>query len=447
MGLDTKYRPLTYRDLLGQISTIKILKQFVSTGIGFQQSYLFAGSHGCGKTSMGRILARALLCHNPQEGEPCDTCDSCVSILQGTSENFIEFDAATNSGKADIKKITDELQFSTFSGKRRLYLMDESHRLSKDALDALLKPLEDEIDGTGEKKLICIFCTTEPEKMRPTILSRCSPTFVVETLKPDQIAEHLAMICGKEGISFEPDALKIIAEMTECHVRDAIKAVEGVSMLGSVNRSNVQSYLHLDLNDTYVDILLSMVEEPQKAIDLVDGISTRVAPTTAYEKLSEICLLAYRLHLGVGGNPHSFWDLVKLKKLGEVHGTNLVRFASRLSSRPSRVTFPMLVCDLATIEDQPFTPDMSGVRRNGTTRINETTIRGSIQTADGCHIDTRAVRNSAPVNVDAAPIFTPAEFSRRLELGMAEKDVKKSGHTGRSNMGDPGTDKIGGNES
>ena len=124
--------------------------------------------------------------------------------------------------------------------------MDESHRLSKDALDALLKPLEDEIDGTGEKKLICIFCTTEPEKMRPTILSRCSPTFVVETLKPDQIAEHLAMICGKEGISFEPDALKIIAEMTECHVRDAIKAVEGVSMLGSVNRSNVQSYLHLE---------------------------------------------------------------------------------------------------------------------------------------------------------------------------------------------------------
>lgn len=143
MALDTRYRPIKYADVLGQESSVDVLRQFVLDGRGFHQSYVFCGQHGSGKTTLGRILARALLCEAPVNGEPCDACTSCTSILErGTSECFVELDAATKSGKGDVTKITEEVTYSTFSGKRRIYLFDEAHQLSKQALDALLKPME-----------------------------------------------------------------------------------------------------------------------------------------------------------------------------------------------------------------------------------------------------------------------------------------------------------------
>lgn len=126
MSLDTTHRPKRFAEVLGQLGSIKILKGIVKKGAGFRQSYLFAGPWGSGKTTMGRILARALLCDNPQEGEPCDQCASCRSFIdRGGSEDFVEFDAATNSGKNDIKQITESLEYATFSGKRTIYLIDE----------------------------------------------------------------------------------------------------------------------------------------------------------------------------------------------------------------------------------------------------------------------------------------------------------------------------------
>lgn len=127
MSLDIKYRPQTYEDMLGQENSIKILKRMVVEKKGFQQSYLFSGPYGSGKTTMGRILARALMCENPTpEGAPCDKCTTCRSMLElGTAMSFTEVDAATNSGKAEIQRIIEEIQYDTFSGNRHLYLFDE----------------------------------------------------------------------------------------------------------------------------------------------------------------------------------------------------------------------------------------------------------------------------------------------------------------------------------
>lgn len=348
MSLDIKYRPRIYSDVLGQESTIQILKEFVRSGRGFQQSYLFCGGHGSGKTTLGRIMARALLCDAPVDGEPCDLCHSCKAFLdQGGSADFVEFDAATNSGKADIKAITDEIAYSTFSGKRRLYLFDESHQLSKDALDALLKYLEDTFPGSEDKKLTCIFCTTEPEKMRATILSRCAPAFMVQAQKPAQIASRLATICEKEGIPADPEMLTLIAEVTECHIRDALKAVEGVSMLGAINRENVTAYLHLDLNTTYIEVLQHLGTNLPECIRLAKDLMQQVSPVTCYAKLTEVAMLAFQVSLGETSGT-GFWNQVALQSLA-AKGPLLLGYAARFASRPGRPTAAMLQMDLATL--------------------------------------------------------------------------------------------------
>lgn len=346
MSLDIKYRPRTYADVLGQEATIKILRRFVSEGRGFQQSYLFCGAHGSGKTTLGRILARALLCENLQDGNPCDACTSCKGLLtEGSSADFIEVDAATHSGKSDVTKITDEIQYATFSGKRRIYLFDEAHQLSKDALDALLKPLEDTLPGSDDKQLVCIFCTTEPERMRATVLSRCAPAFVIRPQKPRHIAERMAYICEQESIEADMEMLTLIAEITECHIRDALKAVEGVSMLGPINKENVTSYLHLDLNAAYIDLLEAIGVDLTAAFDASKAIMDRASPLTCYEKLAEVAMLAFRASLGE--SVPAYWNKERIVALGASKQSALLGYASRFSSRPGRPTGAMLQMDIA----------------------------------------------------------------------------------------------------
>jgi DNA polymerase III subunit gamma/tau len=349
VSLDTKYRPLRYSDVLGQDATVKVCKEYVRSGKGFRQSYVFAGAHGGGKTTCGRILARALLCSAPVDGEPCDQCDSCRSMLSDKSENFIEVDAATNSGKDDVRRITDEARFGSFSGNRKIYLFDECHELSRQAMDAMLKPLEDNIRGTQDKQLVCIFCTTEPEKMRPAILSRCAPLFRIRNNTPEEIGKRLAYICDEEGIEYDAEVLSVIAEVCECHVRDSIKSVEGVSMLGRVDRPNVEAYLQLDANALYLDILEKIGNDVRGIMDILERLEEKVSPATRYERMAEVCMLAYRLsNFGQAAVP-SYWDRDRLKAVGDLHREFLVEFAQKFAERPARSTSAMFACDISAL--------------------------------------------------------------------------------------------------
>ena len=345
MALDTRYRPVRYADVLGQEATSSVLRQFVKEGKGFHHSYVFCGQHGSGKTTLGRILARALLCAAPVDGEPCDECPSCRIFLEGgTHECFEELDAASKSKKEDLARIVEDVSYSTFSGRRRIYLFDESHRLSKQALDVLLKPMEDAIPGSEEKKLVVIFCTTEPEKMSSTVFSRCAPAFVIRTVSPEGIAARLAEICGSEGIKADLDALVMIAELDECHIRDALKTVEGVSMLGPITKASVAGYLQLGANELVLDLLQALGEDLPKAAEISTKLAVDISPSAAYERISEAAICAYRLHIGVGGRV-SQWNSEKIRSLS-AKGSSLLGIAARFSAPPHRPTRHTLILDV-----------------------------------------------------------------------------------------------------
>ncbi len=410
MALDTKYRPRVYDDVIGQGATVSVLRQYVKGGRGFHQSYVFCGQRGSGKTTLGRILARALLCSSPVEGNPCDRCDSCLALLNGEDhECFEELDAATRSSKADLARIVEDSNYSSFSGKRKIWIFDESHRLSKQALDSLLKSMEDSIPGSEEKQLVCIFCTTEPEKMASTIFSRCAPAFVIRAVEPEVIADRLSVVCEAEGIPYELDALATIARINECHIRDALKSLEGLSLSDDrgATRDSVANYFRLGTNVLMFDLLEHVVNTNRSdAMGLSARICHEVGPKSAYERLSEASMSVYKYGLGVGRLPY-LYDESRAKALFESKSEVLLDVASLFSNpphKPSSTTFSLdcvsvgrkVVVSKAEVEikpketPQPVTPEK--IDKPDKSEISKT----AALTPTGIYVDPRAVNKSAP---------------------------------------------------
>lgn len=354
MGFDTKYRPLKYKDVLGQEGTVEILKRRVELGKARHNSYRFAGPSGCGKTTLARILARAILCESPKEGEACDACDSCRAMLEGPSVDFVEVDAATKSGKDDVRRIVESLQYVSLSGRRVIYLFDEAHQLSKDAFAALLKSMEDPVPGTHDKKLVCIFCTTAPEKMEHAVAGRCGPTFAIRPPSVEAVVQRLSEICWREKIQYEDEALRLIAEITECGVREAVNALDGVSVLGDVTVERVSSYLSLDANAACVGVL-SAIGNEEEALREVKGVLAKISPASAYETLAKAALLAYQTHIGAV-SPPGHWNKDSLEELGREKGADLLAYAHTFSCRLGKPTPSMLVCDILVLSRYGIVP-------------------------------------------------------------------------------------------
>ncbi len=213
-ALYRKFRPKTFEEVKGQQHIVKTLKNQIAAGrIG--HAYLFCGTRGTGKTSVAKIFAKAVNCEHPIGGSPCNECESCRAIADGSSMNVIEIDAASNNGVDSIRQIRDEVAYSPTVGKYKVYIIDEVHMLSIGAFNALLKTLEE-----PPSYVIFILATTEAHRIPVTILSRCQ-RYDFKRISVDTITERLKELAAAEGMDVEDKALRYIARQADGAMRDA----------------------------------------------------------------------------------------------------------------------------------------------------------------------------------------------------------------------------------
>lgn len=218
-ALYRKYRPTKFSEIVGQEHITRTLKnQIISNRVG--HAYLLTGGRGTGKTSAAKILARAINCLNPQDGEPCNECEICKAALQGSLTDIVEMDAASNNSVEDIRSIREEVNFLPTLAKYRVYIIDEVHMLSVGAFNALLKTLEE-----PPEHVKFILATTEPQKLPATILSRCQ-RFDYKKISPENIKSRLEYICKQSDIKITDEALKTISVLAEGAMRDGLSILE-----------------------------------------------------------------------------------------------------------------------------------------------------------------------------------------------------------------------------
>ena len=218
-ALYRKFRPLKFEDMVGQEHITKTIKNQIMAGrVG--HAYLLNGGRGTGKTTTAKILARAVNCLNPQNGEPCNECEICKAALAGSLTDIVEMDAASNNSVEDIRAIRDEVNFLPTLAKYRVYIIDEVHMLSTGAFNALLKTLE---EPPAHVKFI--LATTEPQKLPATILSRCQ-RFDFKKISNEDIMKRLEYVCKESNIEISKEALKLIALLSEGAMRDALSILE-----------------------------------------------------------------------------------------------------------------------------------------------------------------------------------------------------------------------------
>ena len=218
-ALYRKFRPTKFSEIVGQEHITRTLKnQIIANRVG--HAYLLTGGRGTGKTSAAKILARAINCLNPQDGEPCNECEICKAAIQGSLTDIVEMDAASNNSVEDIRSIREEVNFLPTLAKYRVYIIDEVHMLSVGAFNALLKTLEE-----PPEHVKFILATTEPQKLPATILSRCQ-RFDYKKISPENIKSRLEFICKESNINITDEALKTISVLAEGAMRDGLSILE-----------------------------------------------------------------------------------------------------------------------------------------------------------------------------------------------------------------------------
>lgn len=248
--LTSKYRPKRFAEVVGQETTKTILSR-ASEGDAVAPAYMFSGTRGVGKTTIARILAKAVNCVTAPTAEPCCECVHCKQIAAGASVDVIEIDAASHTGVDNIRSLKEDVGYSPMESRYKVFIIDEAHMLSKSAFNALLKTLEE-----PPPRVVFIMATTEPRKFPATIISRCQH-FVFQRLPQGELEAHLANVLGQEGVDFEAGAVRLIARRGAGSVRDSMSLLGQVLALSgeSLSEADTREVLGLAGQDVFYAVV------------------------------------------------------------------------------------------------------------------------------------------------------------------------------------------------
>ena len=277
------YRPSTFEEVAGQEHIVKTLKNALATG-KLAHAYLFAGPRGTGKTTMAKLLAKALNC-DEGIGHQCNECKNCKAIIEGTHPDVLELDAASNNGVDEIRELIDKVKYGTILGRYKVYIIDEVHMLSTGAFNALLKTLEE-----PPEHVIFILATTEPHKILPTILSRCQ-RYDFTKLSDKDIKERIKSVLEKEGVSYNEEAVDIIISLADGGMRDALSILDQV-LAYSGNKLDVKDILAifaLESKEEKIALLNAIIQKD--VADVLKRIERYVYLGTDIKRLTDDLLL------------------------------------------------------------------------------------------------------------------------------------------------------------
>ena len=332
-ALYRKFRPTKFSEIVGQEHIKKTLKnQLISDRVG--HAYLFNGGRGTGKTTTAKILARAVNCLNPVDGEPCNECEICKGALDGSLTDIIEMDAASNNSVEDVRSIREAVNFLPTKAKYRVYIIDEVHMLSTGAFNALLKTIEE-----PPEHVKFILATTEPQKLPATILSRCQ-RFDFKRISNEDIVKDLEYVCKESDIKITPKALELIAVLAEGGMRDALSILERCSQEGTdeIDEDKIKDLIGIPKTVFINNIVDAVVNEDvegtlnnlQEVIDDGKDINNLVLEIIKYIK-----------------------DVLLYKSTGkrELYNDEEIEKIKIISDKTSKLDLINLICELSDIEN------------------------------------------------------------------------------------------------
>ena len=338
-ALYRKWRPKVFSDVIGQPHITETLRRQAAEG-RISHAYLFTGTRGTGKTTCAKILARAVNCEHPVDGDPCGVCAACTGIERGGSMDVLELDAASNSGVDQVRALRSEAVYSPAKVKKRVYIIDEVHMLSDAAFNALLKIMEE-----PPEHLMFILATTEVHKILPTILSRCQ-RFSFRRIPPKIIAQRLDYVAEQEGIDLRPDGSELLSRLADGALRDGLSLLDQCAAPGgAIDAAAVLDVLGLAGNLQTSRIMESILKrDAQDALTQLDGLYNNGKDMGAV--LSELSSLTRDLLLrktapeGGAELLSGGYDTALLDRLGQgVPGTRFLYFASTLQKAAAELYY------------------------------------------------------------------------------------------------------------
>lgn len=318
-ALYRKYRPENFDDIMGQEHIVGVLKNAVKENLT-SHAYLFSGPRGTGKTSIARILAKAVNCQDKTDHNPCGKCATCLAIAEGRLMDLMEIDAASNRGIDEMRDLREKVKFAPTEGQFKVFIIDEVHMLTKEAFNALLKTLEE-----PPTHAIFILATTEINKVPATIISRCQ-RHDFKRIKLADLVTKLSKISKKEKITISDDALEMIAETSEGGLRDAESLLDQLSTIGleKIEETDVENILGLAPHKTVADFITSLLEKDNpKALQVIekasqDGVDLIIFTKSSIEFLRKLLSAKLGNLENIEGTKEQIEELKKISEQTEI---------------------------------------------------------------------------------------------------------------------------------